>query len=200
MISLAMWLQSDLALTNRLIMILIGLIVLALLGLAIVLIVVAVKAVKAIKDITATAEEFKTKMLPLLDVAADVGRTSRDLLAETAPKLKVITANFVETSESLKETSRAAKAVVEHCDATIADANLRAQRQVARVDGMVTAALNTTAEVVEAIGGGLKISAHRIAGLAGQARNLAEGFIAKFRARRAAAAEPFEESEEPPYV
>jgi hypothetical protein len=198
---LAMWMQqSDLVVTNRLIMILIGLIILAVLGLGIVLIVVAVKAMKAMRDFGAAAEEFKGKMLPLLDIAADVGRTGRDLLTETAPKIKVITANFVETSEMLKETSRTAKAVVEHCDATIADANVRAQRQVARVDGMVTAALNTTAEVVEAIGHGLKAPAQRIAVLAGQARNFAEGFISKLRARRAAAAEPFEESEEPPYV
>ncbi|HXE08956.1 MAG TPA: hypothetical protein VN612_13730 [Acidobacteriaceae bacterium] len=200
--TLALWLQqSDLALTNRLIMILIGLIVLAALCLGIVLIVVAVKAVKVLRDFGAAAEEFKGKMLPLLDVAAEVGRTSRDLLTDAAPKIKVITTNFVETSESLKETSKTAKAVVQHCDTTIADANMRAQRQVARVDGMVTAALNTTAEVVEAIGHGLKAPAQRIAILAGQARNLAEGFFAKLRARRAAAgAEPLEETEEPPYV
>ncbi|HEY5056111.1 MAG TPA: DUF948 domain-containing protein [Acidobacteriaceae bacterium] len=197
-ISLAMWFQSDLAMTNRLIMILIGLIGIAVLGLAIVLIVVAVKAMKAIKEFGASAEEFKTKMLPLLDVAADVGRTSRDLLADAAPKLKIITANFAETSETLKSTSRAAKAVVEHCDTTIADANLRAQRQVARVDGMVTAALNTTSEVVEALGHGLKVPAQRIAVLAGQARNFAESFVQKVRSRRASV--PYEETVEPPYV
>jgi hypothetical protein len=198
---LAMWMQqSDLVVTNRLIMILIGLIILAVLGLGIVLIVFAVKAMKTMREFGAAAEEFKGKMLPLLDVAADIGRTSRDLLTETAPKIKVITANFVETSETLKETSRTAKAVVQHCDATVADANLRAQRQVARVDGMVTAALNTTAEVVEAVGHGLKAPAQRIAVFAGQARSFAEGVIAKLRARRAAAGEPFEESEEPPYV
>lgn len=200
-LGLAMWLQqSDLVMTNRLIMVLIGLIILAVLGLGIVLIVVAVKAMKMMRELGAAAEEFKGKMLPLLDVAADVGRTGRDLLTETAPKIKVITANFVETSEALKETSKTAKAVVQHCDTTIADANVRAQKQVARVDGMVTAALNTTAEVVEAIGHGLKVPAQRIAVLAGQARNFAEGFVSKLRARRAAAAEPFEESEEPPYV
>jgi hypothetical protein len=199
-IGLAMWLQSSgLAETNRLILVFIVLMAVVILGMGIVLLVVAVKAMKVAKDLGATAEEFKVKLLPLLDVAADVGRTSRDLLAETAPKLKVITSNFVETSETLKATSRTAKSVVEHCDATIADANLRAQKQVARVDGMVTVALNTTAEVVEAIGQGVKAPAHRIAVLAGQVRNFAEGVIARLRARRAAA-EPDEEGEEPPYV
>ena len=196
-LGLAMLLQhSELAETNRLILIFIVLLAIVILGMGIVFLVVAVKAMKMAKDLSATAEEFKQKMLPLLDVAADVGRTSRDLLADTAPKLKVITANFVETSETLKSTSRSAKAVVEHCDATIADANLRAQRQVARVDGMVTAALNTTAEVVEAVGHALKVPAHRIAVLAGQARNFAESFIAKIRARRAAPEEPID----PPFI
>lgn len=200
MIGLAMWLQrSELAETNRLILIFIVLLAVVILGMGIVLLVVAVKAMKMAKDLAATAEEFKTRMLPLLDVAAEVGRTSRDLLAETAPKLKVITTNFVDASETLKATSRTAKSVVEHCDATIADANLRAQKQVARVDGMVTATLNTTAEVVEAIGQGLKAPAQRIAAFAGQARSFAENFVAKVRARRAAA-EPMEEVEEPPYV
>ena len=197
--NLAMLLQhSELAETNRLILIFIVLLAAIILGMGIVLLVVAIKAMKMARDLSATAEEFKAKMLPLLDVAADVGRTSRDLLGETAPKIKVITANFVETSETLKATSRTAKSVVEHCDATIADANLRAQRQVARVDGMVTAALNTTAEVVESVGHALKVPAQRIGVLAGQARNFAETFIAKVRARRSAM--PFEENDEPPYV
>jgi hypothetical protein len=195
--SVAMLLQhSELAETNRLILIFIVLLAVVILGMGIVFLVIAMKAMKMAKELSASAEEFKQKMLPLLDVAAEVGRTSRDLLNETAPKIKVITANFVETSETLKATSRTAKSVVEHCDVTIADANLRAQRQVARVDGMVTAALNTTAEVVEAVGQGLKVPAQRIAVLAGQARNFAETFIAKIRARRAAA----EESAEPPFI
>lgn len=196
-IGLAMWLQrSELAETNRLILIFIVLLSIVILGMGIAFLVVAIKAMKVAKELGATAAEFKTKILPVLDVAAEVGRTGRDLLVETAPKLKIITANFVETSETLKATSRTAKSVVEHCDATIADANLRAQRQVARVDGMVTAALNTTAEVVEAIGQGLKVPAQRIAVLAGQARSFAENFIAKVRARRAAAEEPAE----PPFI
>lgn len=199
MFGLAMWMvQSDLAMTNRLIMILIGIIALMLLGLGIVLLVFAVRAMKVLREFGAAAEEFKGKVMPLLDVAADLGRTSRDLLTETAPKIKVITANFVETSETLKATTRTAKAVVEHCDATVADANQRAQKQVARVDGMVTAALNTTSEVVEAIGQGLKVPAQRIAILAGQARSFAENFAAKIRARRTTAERP--PSAEPPFI
>jgi uncharacterized protein YoxC len=198
-----MWMQqAELVQTNRLIMIFIGMIAVAFVLLAVVLMVVAVKVVGVVKSFSATAEELKAKVLPLLDEAKAIGSSSREILDDAKPKIKVLTANFVETSETLKATTKAAKSVVEHCDATIADANVRAQRQVARVDGMVTAALNTTAEVVEAIGQGLKVPAQRIAVLAGQARSFAEGLIAKFRARRApsAPAEPLDEAEEPPYV
>ncbi len=196
-LGLAMWLQqAELVQTNRLIMIFIGLIAAAFVLLVIALIVVAVKVVGVAKNLSATADELKAKVLPLLDVAKEIGASGRDILEDAKPKVKVITANFVETTETLKATTRTAKSVVEHCDATIADANLRAQKQVARVDGMVTAALTTTAEVVEAIGEGLKVPAQRIAVLAGQARSLAESFIAKVRARRAAAEEPVE----PPFI
>jgi phage-related protein len=184
----AIWLQqAELAVTNRLIMIFIGLIAVAVLALAIALIAIAVKAMKMVKDLTVAAEDFKTKMMPLLEVATDVGRTSRDLLQDSAPKLKIITANLVETSETLKATSRTAQSVAEHCDATVTDVNLRAQRQVARVDDMVTVALTTTSEVVGAIANGLKGPAQRVAAMAGQAKNFAEGLFARFRTRASAA-------------
>ena len=193
----AMWLQqAELVQTNRLIMIFIGLISVSIVALVVTVIVLAVKALRVIEDLSNVAGDVKAKVLPLLDVAKEIGASSRDILDDAAPKVKIITANFVETSETLKATSRTAKSAVEHCDATIADANLRAQKQVARVDGMVTAALTTTAEVVEAVGQGLKVPAQRIAVLAGQARNFVESFIGKIRARRAAA----EESAEPPFI
>ncbi len=173
--------QTDLAATNRLIMIFIGLIAGAMLVLAIALIVVALKAVQAVKGLSATAEEIKAKVLPLLDVATDIGKSGRAMLEDAAPKLKVITTNLAETSDTLKATSKTAQSVVEHCDATIADVNLRAQKQVARVDGMVTAALTTTAEVVESIGNGLRVPAQKIAAMASQAKYAAEGLLAKFK-------------------
>ena len=79
------------------------------------------------------------------------------------------------------ETSQVARSAIRQIDTTVADANLRAQRQVARVDGMVTAALTTTAEVVEAIGNGIRVPAQKIAVAVTQARYVAEGLLAKIR-------------------
>jgi hypothetical protein len=68
-------------------------------------------------------------------------------------------------------------------DSTIADVNMRTQRQVARVDGMVTAALTTTAEVAEAIGNGIRVPAQKIAVMVSQAKALVEGLLAKIKSK-----------------
>jgi len=173
-ICLAMNLQQpDLATTNRLIMIFIGMIAVAAVALAIALIVVAMKAVGAVKALTATAEDMKAKVLPLLDVATDIGKTGREMLHDAAPKVKVITTNLMETSD-------AARSAAKQVDATITDVNQRTQKQVARVDGMVTAALTTTAEVVETVANGIKGPVQRVAAMAGQAWYAAEGLLARF--------------------
>jgi methyl-accepting chemotaxis protein len=178
-ICFAMWLQeSDVAGTNRLIMIFIGLIAIAIVGMAIVLMVISVKALKAVKDLSGSAEEFKIKLLPMLDEVTALSKSGRQMLEDSAPKVKIITDNMV-------ETSKAARSAVQQFDVTIADVNMRTQRQVARVDGMVTAALTTTAEVVDAIGNGIRVPAQKVAVLAIQAKCIAEGLFAKFKSMAA---------------
>ena len=187
---LALWLQEpDLARTNHLIMIFIGLVAVAMTVMAIAMIVMAVVAAKAIKGVMTTVEEVKGKALPLIDSATEISKTSQDLLRDVSPKVKVITANVMQASETLAETSRAARATVQQIDATLADANQRAQKQVARVDGMVTAALTTAAEVADAIGNGIRVPAQKIAAAATQARAVAEGLLARIRSM--AGASPF---------
>jgi uncharacterized protein YoxC len=179
----AMWLQdSDPGGNRHLIMMAIGLIALAIAVMSVIMLVIAVKAMKTFKEVSATAEELKAKMMPLLDEVMEISKTSRVLLQDTAPKIKVITENLVKTSATLAETSMVARAAVQQIDVTVMDANLRAQRQVARVDGMVTAALTTTTEVAEAIGNGIRVPAHKIAVMVTQARFVVEGLLAKVKA------------------
>jgi hypothetical protein len=87
-------------------------------------------------------------------------------------------------SENLAETSKIARSAVQQIETTVGDANLRTQRQVARVDDMVTAALTTTTEVVEAVANGLRVPAHKIAAMAGQAKLAFDGLLARFKARQ----------------
>lgn len=184
--ALAMWLQTgDLAGTNHLIMIFIGLVAVAMAVQAIVIVVLAVKATKAVNGLSATADELKGKVLPLIDVVTDISMSTRSLLQDTTPKVKHITDNLVATSDTLVDASKAARAAVQQFDSTIADANRRAQRQVARVDGMVTAALVTTTEVVETISNGIRVPAQKIAAMATQARSIAEGILAKIKSATA---------------
>jgi uncharacterized protein YoxC len=195
--ALAMWLlqESDANGTRRIVFILILLIAVAVACMAIVMIALALKAFKAIKELTATADEFKAKLIPLLDEATGLTKSGRELLEDATPKVKIITENLMKTSDTLVETSRIAKASAQKIEATITDANLRAQRQVARVDGMVTAALTTTAEVVETINHGIRVPAQKIAVMANQAKVIAEGLLAKVKSM--AAGSPFGSRKDP---
>ncbi|MGA1981333.1 MAG: DUF948 domain-containing protein [Acidobacteriaceae bacterium] len=178
----AMWIQDiDLAGTNRLIMIFIGLVAIAMVVMAIAMIVVAVTASKAVKGMNETVDELKGKMLPLIDVVTDISKTSQALLNDTAPKVKHITDSLVDASDTLAETSKAARSAVEQFDSTFSDINMRTQRQVARVDGMVTSALTATVDAVETISRGLRIPTQKIVAAAGQAKLFAEGLFAKIR-------------------
>ena len=175
----AMWLQDpDLARTNHLIMIFIGLVAVAMVTMAIALLVISVATTKAIMAARRTADEIKDKVLPLIDVATDIGKSSQTLLNDVTPQVKLI-------SENLAETSKIARSAVQQIETTVTDANLRTQRQVARVDGMVTAALTTTTEVVEAVATGRRGPAQQVAAKAGQAKQLIDGLMATIKARTA---------------
>ena len=187
---LAMWLEEpDLAHTNFLIMIFIGLVAVAMAVMAIALIVVAVTASKAMKGLTATVDELKEKVLPLVATVTEIGKTSQALLHDSAPKVKHITDNLKTASDMLVETSNAARSAVRQFDTTVTDANQRAQRQVARVDGMVTATLTAAVEVAETIAHGIQVPVQKIAVLATQAKLLGEGLLAKIKSM--AARSPF---------
>ena len=178
----AMWLQEpDLARTNFLIMIFIGMVAVALVVMAIALIVIALTASKAIKGMTARAEELAAKVLPLIDVATEMSKTGQALLNDTAPKVKRITDSLVDASDTLVETSKAARSAVQQFDTTIVDINVRTRQQVARVDGMVTSTLTATIDAVETIGRGLRIPTQKVVAAAGQAKAFAEGLLAKIR-------------------
>ena len=181
-INFAMWLQdSDPGGTRHLILIAIGLMAVAIAVISAIMLVIGVKAMKTIKELGETAQEVKIKVMPLLDEVMQISRTSRILLDDAAPKIKVISENLVKTSETLVETSKVARGAVERIDVTVTDANMRAQRQVARVDGMVSAALTTTAEVADTIVNGIRVPAQKIAVMVTQAKYVAEGLMEKVK-------------------
>ena len=152
MAMLAMCFQGTDAISEintNLLTVFIGLVALAMLVQAIALVVLAAKSVKAIKGLTEAVDELKQKALPLIDSATQISRTAESLLSENAPKVRAIADNLLETSDIVRGTAQ-------HFEETLSDANLRTQRQVARIDGIVTAALTATVEIVETIGNGIR--------------------------------------------
>ena len=149
-----MWLQDSGSLSSgnsRLLMIFVGMVAIAMVAQAIALIVMAIGAAKARKRGLEIAEEIRMKVSPILD-------TTHGVMQDTAPKVKVITENLVETSHVLR-----AKAA--EFDVTASELNMKTRAQAARVDGMVTSVLNTTAEISETLQRAVKVPVREFAGL-----------------------------------
>jgi uncharacterized protein YoxC len=182
----AMWLQdADQNSTRHLITIAIEVMAVAVALMSVVMLVILVKVFRTVREVGETVQEVKGKVMPVLDEVMEISKTSRELLQDAAPKVKIISENLVKTSETLAETSKMARSAARQVELTVADANMRAQRQVARVDGMVTAALVTTAEVAETIANGIKGPAQKVAVLVNHARVVAEGLLSKVRSMAA---------------
>ena len=144
---------------------------------------------KAISKVTSIATELHEKANPVIHEASVISKHAREMIEDAKPKIATITENLAKTSATVSQTAETAKATAEKVQQTVVDANTRTQRQVARVDGMVSAALNTTADVVESINHGIRVPAQKIAQAATQARVIVEGVLDRIKG--AAASSPF---------
>jgi uncharacterized protein YoxC len=149
-----MWMQDPGSLSagnSRLLMIFVGMVAIAMVVQAIAVIVLAVGTAKASKRALEMAEELRIKVGPILD-------TTQGVLHDSAPKVKIITENLVETSHVVRTKAQ-------DFDATASDLNMKARAQAARVDGMVTGVLNTTADISETLQRAVKVPVREFAGL-----------------------------------
>jgi hypothetical protein len=147
-----MWMQDSLSSGNtKLLVIFVGMVAIAMVVQAIAVIVLAVGASTASKRALQMADEMRIKIMPILD-------TTQGVLHDSAPKVKIITENLVETSHVVR--SKAAE-----FDATASDVNARTRAQAARVDGMVTSVLNTTVEITESLQKAVKVPVREFSGL-----------------------------------
>jgi hypothetical protein len=186
MAALAIWFQETYTFSSRnaiLLMVFIGLVAVSMAVQAIVQISISMKAAKTIKEIAATADELKERIVPLIETAMKVGQKSEELLQYTTPRMKVVSDNALKASDLLLETSGVVRASAQQFDLTIADANLRAQRQIARFDNIVTTTLNTTAEVIDTVTNGIRTPALRVAGFATQLRYGLGGVLAAVKSK-----------------
>src|SRR5947209_12847928 len=183
MAALAMWFQDAStggmsADAQKWIVIFLGVIAFSMLVQALVYIGIGIGAMAAIKKVKGTVDEvrrdlkaetveIKGKLYPVIENVTHITKTAQGVLADVEPKIKVVTDHLVETSRVVRDSA-------EKIGNTVGDANQKTQRQVARVDGMVTAALDTTTEVVQTIEHGIRVPAQKIAQAATQARFVAE--------------------------
>ena len=154
MVMSGMWLQDAGSLSSgnsKLLMIFIGIVAFSMLTQAIVFIVAAVAASRGRNRVLAIAEEIRLKTLPVLD-------STHSLIRDLHPKVKVIADNLVETSHIVRGKAQ-------EFDTTISDVNQRTRAQAARVDGMVTSVLNTTAGIASTIQKGVQIPVREFSGL-----------------------------------
>jgi hypothetical protein len=149
-----MWLQDSDSLSSgntRLLMIFVAMVAIAMVAQAIALIVMAVGAGKARKRGLEIAEDLREKVMPII-------AGTHELIRDNSPKIKVISENFVEASHIVRSKAR-------EFDVTATDLNSKTRAQAARVDGMVTSVLNTTAEITETIQRGIKIPVREVSGV-----------------------------------
>jgi hypothetical protein len=149
-----MWLQDPESLSSgntKLLVIFVGIVAFSMLAQAIALIGIAIGAAKARKRGLEMAEEVREKLMPVISGAHDIVR-------DAGPKVKIITENLVETSHVVRAKAR-------EFDATASELNMKARVQAARVDGMVSSVLNTTAEISETLQRAVKVPVRELTGL-----------------------------------
>jgi hypothetical protein len=149
-----MWLQDPDSLSSgnsRLLMIFVAMVAIAMVAQAVALIIMAIGAAKARKRGLEIAEEIRVKMMPIIS-------GTHEMIRDNAPKVKIITENFVEASHVIRSKAQ-------EFDVTASDLNAKTRAQAARVDGMVTSVLNTTAEISESIQRGIKVPVREVTGV-----------------------------------
>ncbi|HET6215948.1 MAG TPA: hypothetical protein VFE27_02950 [Acidobacteriaceae bacterium] len=110
-----------------------------------------VGARKAQKKIMALADDIRLHALPVI-------MSSRELIQDVSPKLKIITENFTATSATLR-------AKADQIGGFVGDVTGRAQAQASRVDGMVKGTLDQLTYAVQAIEHGIAAPVRQVNGV-----------------------------------
>ena len=128
----------------------------------------------------AVAASFGAKLLKKVDDIADhvdqkvspILSKTNALMDELTPKMRTISENVEQVSytvrakaDEIAATVTEINRTVQEVNVTVQDANLRTRGQLARVDNMVTDALNTTHEVSHSIQEGIRKPVRKVAAI-----------------------------------
>jgi hypothetical protein len=125
---------------------------------AVVFIAAAIGAMKVQKRVLAVVEELRVLAVPVMT-------KSHILIDELTPKIRQISADVAEISTIVKNKTKEIEPTIGAINGTVAETNRKTQAQIARVDGMVTSALNATAELAATIHQGIRVPVREAAGV-----------------------------------
>src|SRR5450631_1546265 len=117
---------------------------------ACVLIGIYIASRKAIVKVTKLVEDAREHVIPML-------ATSRSLLEDVSPKVKVITSNLTEVSQTIRHQST-------HINSAVDDVVDRTRNQAARVDGIVTGTLDGINNATASIQEGISVPVRKVTG------------------------------------
>lgn len=129
-------------------------------------------AIKMFRKIEGLTNSFDQKTAPVI-------AKTEALLDELTPKVRAITTNAEEISYSLREQCTELSATLADLNRTVRDANARTRVQVSKVDGLVSEALTTTAEVSRTVQEGIRVPMRQIAGIVAGAKAAIETLVAR---------------------
>jgi methyl-accepting chemotaxis protein len=115
-------------------------------------------AAKLLAKVDGIADTVDKKTGPILDKTGA-------LLVELTPKVTAISANVEQISNTVREQVEQLAATVTELNKTVQELNGRTRVQVARVDGMVTEALDTTEQVSQTVQKGIEAPVRQIVGV-----------------------------------
>lgn len=129
----------------------------------------AVKAMAAVKKVEAKVDslekrgeallaEAKVKFTPFVDKA-------QEIMEDLTPKIRSVTDDVQSISKTVRAKVEEVGQTVSQINLTVQDTNAKTKAQVARVDGIVTGAMNTTHDVSQKIQAGIKYPVNQVAGL-----------------------------------
>ena len=119
---------------------------------------VAVYAAKFLSVLHSISRNVEEKALPMIT------RTS-DLVRDLSPKITSISTNVEQVSYTVRAKVDELGQTITQLNETIADANGRTRVHVARVDDMVTEALDTTEDVSRTVQQGIRVPVREIAAI-----------------------------------
>jgi methyl-accepting chemotaxis protein len=150
----------------------IGLIALALIIQAVGILMVAIYAAMFLHVLRSISRNVEEKALPM------IVRTS-DLVRDLAPKINAISTNVEQTSYTVRAKVDELGETVSELNRTVAEANSRTRVHVARVDGMISEALDTTEDVSRTVQQGIRVPVREIAAIIAGIKVAVETLIAR---------------------